>query len=97
MTPLISEQLKIYNNPIDALASTFNDGEEFLQFIIEHHYIQTTTKHAGCAFIVAINTDDENLDLIREECYNRNIYDLKELEQLEDVEEQYLALKEIYR
>lgn len=90
MTPLISENHQIFNNPIDALASCFNDADEFLKFIVEHRYIQTETKHAGCAFVTAICLSDENLELIKEECYNRNIWTKEVLIAMDDDMSEYI-------
>ena len=87
---LITETHQIFNNPIDALASTFNDSQEFLEFIIENRYIKTEIKHAGCIFSVAICLDDENLELIKDECYNRNIWTKEDLLAIDDDMSEYL-------
>lgn len=87
---LISENKQIFNNPIDALASAFNNSQEFLQFIVEHRYIKTETKHAGCAFVVSVCLDDENMELIKEECYNRNIWTKQELIDMDEDMSEYL-------
>ena len=91
---LINEQLQIFDNPITALRDEFKDDNEFLEFVIDHNYIQTKTTWQGCCFISTINLDDDNLYWFKEECYSRNIMDMERMEELDEVCEQYLFLKE---